>query len=199
MAKTKGPLFGLGASGQLGKTIVFSSWKGIGVAREYVKPSNPKTGLQDAQRANMTAAVTAFHDAHFTVVDMTAWARLAGIQSKVMSGFNVFTKIFVQEAILENIWTPLSAVVIDEETEEGFDIQVTKTSTGDKPMAWCGTRPTFLESTEEFIDATGNVWNATVEGQPADSDIYMQVRVGASAADYGCTGIYKVHTLPATP
>ena len=61
MAKLKGPLFSLGASQQLGKALVFFTWKGLNVVREYVIPSNPKTTLQKKQRGYLTDAVDNIH------------------------------------------------------------------------------------------------------------------------------------------
>lgn len=194
MAKTKGALFGLGASGKLADTIVFGSWKGIGVAREYVKPSNPNTALQSAQRGKLTAAVTAFHAASFSVADMTAWARLASIQAKVMSGFNVFCKTHVAEAILGNTWEPISAVVLDTPTATGFNVACTKVSGGNTPSVYAGTRPTFLSNVDDLEDQTGNSWTCTVPGLSADTDYYVQIRSGTSGTDYGCSGIYKIRT-----
>jgi hypothetical protein len=145
----------------------------------------------------MTAAVLAFHNAAFTVADMTAWARLASIQSKVMSGFNVFCKTHVDEAILSNAWEPISAVVISAIDALGWLTTITKVSGGNVPNLWVGTRPTFLQNTQVFVDATGNSWTCHYVGAAADTDYYCQVRCGASGTDYGCTGIYKVRTLAA--
>jgi hypothetical protein len=50
MAKINGPLLSLGGAGQIGKTVVFSSWKGIKYARQYVVPANPQTTAQQANR-----------------------------------------------------------------------------------------------------------------------------------------------------
>jgi len=50
MAKTSGPLLSFGARGQIGKTLVFGSWKGTGYARQHVIPSNPQTAEQDKTR-----------------------------------------------------------------------------------------------------------------------------------------------------
>lgn len=46
MAKTTSPLFGVDAAGQLGDSLVYSSWKGVKYARRYVIPSNPRTVAQ---------------------------------------------------------------------------------------------------------------------------------------------------------
>lgn len=50
MAKINAPLLSLGGKGQIGKGIVFSSWKGIKTARQYTVPANPRTVAQQANR-----------------------------------------------------------------------------------------------------------------------------------------------------
>lgn len=51
MAKTTGPLFSLTASGALGKTIVYSIWKGVSYVRTLVTPINVNSALQQAVRS----------------------------------------------------------------------------------------------------------------------------------------------------
>lgn len=51
MARTTGPLLSLGGAGQIAKTQVYSTWRGIPYARQYVKPSNPNTVEQQATRS----------------------------------------------------------------------------------------------------------------------------------------------------
>lgn len=68
MAKLKAPLLSLGASGAIGKALVFFNWKGLDVVREYVIPSNPQTKPQTDQRDLLTAAVKAIHDAQALAV-----------------------------------------------------------------------------------------------------------------------------------
>lgn len=50
MAKTNAPLLSLGATGTIGKTVTFGSWKGVGYARQRVTPANPRTTAQTATR-----------------------------------------------------------------------------------------------------------------------------------------------------
>lgn len=50
MAKTNGALLALNASGQIAKTMVISSWRGIQYARVYREPSNPNTVEQQKTR-----------------------------------------------------------------------------------------------------------------------------------------------------
>lgn len=51
MSKTTAPLLSFDASGQIGKTMVASSWKGIRYMRRYVKPANPNTTAQQTVRS----------------------------------------------------------------------------------------------------------------------------------------------------
>ncbi len=50
MSKTIAPLISFGAGGQLGKTAVYSTWKGIPYVRRYVIPANPRTTRQVVTR-----------------------------------------------------------------------------------------------------------------------------------------------------
>jgi len=101
VAKTKAPLFGFGASGQLGKALVFGTWKGIDVAREYVVPTNPKSSGQSTQRGKMTSAVAEWHDTAniLSAADKAAWGRFAGVQRTPRSGFNQFCKSLIDASI----------------------------------------------------------------------------------------------------
>lgn len=51
MSKTTAPLLSFGAAGQLAKTGVYSSWKGIPYVRRYVVPANPRTTRQVVTRS----------------------------------------------------------------------------------------------------------------------------------------------------
>lgn len=54
MARVKGPLFSMDARGSVGKTLVFSIWKGINYVRRHSIPANPKSPAQISFRATMT-------------------------------------------------------------------------------------------------------------------------------------------------
>lgn len=59
MAKVTGPLFSMGASGQVGKTLVFGAIRGVNYVREWLKPSNSKTADQGDRRQILGSAVKA--------------------------------------------------------------------------------------------------------------------------------------------
>lgn len=51
MAKTTAPLLSFGADGQLAKTMVYSTWRGIPYVRRHVIPANPRTTAQTLTRS----------------------------------------------------------------------------------------------------------------------------------------------------
>lgn len=105
MAKLKAPLMSLGASGAIGKAIVYFPWKGIDCVREYVIPSNPKTAAQVAHRAFLTAAVAMIHTAQadadnpLTSTDQVAYSALASAKGKIMTWFNQAVKLWIDVAV----------------------------------------------------------------------------------------------------
>lgn len=50
MPKITAPLLSMGASGQIGKSAVFSKWKGVPYVRGYAIPANPRTVKQVGNR-----------------------------------------------------------------------------------------------------------------------------------------------------
>lgn len=91
MAKTQAPFLSLGAKGQLAKTIVASTWKGIKTMRQYVVPANPRTTAQVAHRTLFSEVVALWKSFVTAATDISAWNRLALQSGKPQSGFNHFT------------------------------------------------------------------------------------------------------------
>jgi len=75
MAGTTAPLFGLGASGTIGKAITFSSWRGRTYVRKRVVPANPKSGLQVGMRAGFKFVTQIWGT--LTTAQKADWADLA--------------------------------------------------------------------------------------------------------------------------
>jgi len=88
MAKTTAPLLSMGASGQIGETLVASKWKGRAYMRRYVTPSNPQTAEQTLTRNCFSFLQSVFKVAPPLFVE--AWQAYA--VGKVMTDRNAFTK-----------------------------------------------------------------------------------------------------------
>ncbi|GAI59148.1 unnamed protein product [marine sediment metagenome] len=112
MAKVKGPLFSLGASGKLADSLVYMNWKGIDDVRQYVIPANPKTADQQTQRGYFTTAVGQWHTDGFTIEDVKAWNLLALALKEALSGFNVYVRLKVNSLIAELTWTKFVDITI---------------------------------------------------------------------------------------
>jgi len=110
MAKLKGPLFSLGASQQLGKTLVFFGWKGLNVVREYVVPSNPRTTGQVTQRGYLTTAVAYIHTAQGHAAnptdaeDIQAYALLASVTQTATTWFNQLVRQIIDQLVASKLY-----------------------------------------------------------------------------------------------
>ena len=86
MARVTGPLFSMSASGTVGKTITFASWKGRAYVRERVIPANPKSAKQTGIRAMMSFLSQAWTS--ISALSKATWEELAA--QKSISTFNAF-------------------------------------------------------------------------------------------------------------
>lgn len=86
MSSVRAPLLSFGASGQIGKSLVFSKWKGVNSTRSYVIPANPKTTAQMTQR-NLFQWV---HDAYKYLDTNVTEAWIAYAAGKPLTGPNAF-------------------------------------------------------------------------------------------------------------
>jgi len=94
MPRLTGPLFSLDARQTLGKTIVYSAWKGINYARLRVIPYNPKSAYQTGVRNTMTWGVLYFTKADYVAASEKTWWNTYA-EGTNQSGFNRFIKFFV--------------------------------------------------------------------------------------------------------
>lgn len=96
MAVVKAPLLSLGASGKLAGTLVATTWKGLKVMREYVKPANPQTADQMVQRGVFADSVSAWRMYLTDAEIRTAWNKKAQVSGKPQSGFNAAVSSLTQ-------------------------------------------------------------------------------------------------------
>jgi len=181
MARCTAPLLSLSASGKFADTLVASNWKGIPVMRQYVKPSNPKTAAQVAQRAMMTACVSVWRNTFTDAAMRTAWDRLALLLKDTMSGFNAF----IMNAVPVGNDDPdasfaLSAAAIAgnhiEWTLKNLDDGDTGDEAGDFDI-WVGSKPGSLLLSESVAIAGGKVTGTEDLGDAGDIK-YAKIRKG---------------------
>lgn len=96
MAKVSAPLMSLDASGQVGKAIVFSKWKGVNYVRRHITPANPQSTDQTAIRDLITDASQAWATgATVGAVTLDAAYKLAyttAAAGQPLSGFNLYIR-----------------------------------------------------------------------------------------------------------
>jgi len=91
MARTRGPLFSLDASGAVRDVIVYSKWKGRQYVRGWSQPYQPRTDLQVVQRAYFTQSNWGWHD--LTGDQQAAWDTYA--KGFEMSGWNKYCSAYI--------------------------------------------------------------------------------------------------------
>lgn len=194
MAKVKGPLMSMDARGQIAKALVFLGWKGLKTVRGYVVPANPNTTAQQGQRGHMTTAVAAWHTAAFNTLDVAAWNVLASVQSMIMSGFNVFCKLWIQEAILADAIVVPTGMTISANTGGTVSISIAATGTLAGKVRFGSSASVMSESAALTKAAGGDPYTGDMTGLVAGDYVYFQLYT-ETAASYIFSGIYKVLVL----
>jgi len=191
MAKVKGPLFSLSASGQIAKTLVYGDWKGIDVVRKYVIPANPNTAGQQTQRGYFKAAVEDWHTDGFSAIDVAAWNLYALAQKVAASGFNMLVKLKVACAVAAEAWVPLTDCLVTAIGAAGAQINITGTTGSTIKLYW-GTSKTSMFNEEAMADDAGD-YEATLDACSATTKYYFYI-VDETAANQARTGIYSFTT-----
>ncbi len=193
MAKTKGPLFSISASGALAKTLVYGAWKGIDYVRQYVIPANPKTEDQQEQRGFFTTAIDAWHVDGYTKDDVTAWNLYALAQKIAASGFNMFVKLYVLAKVAVKTWGALTDCIIESILAScSVTIDVPSDLTG---ILYIGTSKTSMLT--QFVGAYVDPgYTFTVIDLLADTRYYFYI-ANTIADEEARTGIYSFKTAAA--
>jgi len=194
MAKVKGPLFSLAASGQIAKTLVYMSWKGIADVRKYVIPANPNTAGQQEQRGFFSTAVGQWHTDGFTAVDVAAWNLYALALKVAQSGFNVCTKLKVLALVAGNAWSKLVNCLVTAITAVGCTVTVTGV-VAKVAKLYIGTSKTSMFTEFVGVDTAGE-YVFTITDLSALTKYYFYIK-NTFADDDGRTGIYSFTTIAA--
>ena len=189
MARLNGPLFSLGASGKLADALVYGSWKGIKTVRQYVIPANPQTAGQVAQRALVTAAVSAWKNYFTDAEAQAAWDRHALNESRPMSGFNSFmsqlTRMMSSDAdcsfcdkLVETAGNQVTFETLNADDGAAGD------EAGDFEI-WAGSTVSSMTLNEEVAIAAADVVGTNDLGTAGDI-VYVKLRKGG----YDRSGIF---------
>lgn len=104
MPKWSSPLF-TDIRNALGKSVVFSNWKGRTYFRSWVKPANPKTEKQQANRDVLKKLVERWQEIKADSEAVAAWNAYA--LPYTVTGFN----LFIKQGMASNVSCPASGSI----------------------------------------------------------------------------------------
>ena len=197
MAKLKAPLLSLGASGAIGKSLVFFGWKGLDVVREYVVPSNPQSDDQITQRGFLTEAVTRIHQAQalaadaLDAADQIAYALYGSIFPTPRTWFNTICKDMIDCRVASKSPCILCNGAISTATPSELTFSgKLYTPLTEEGTLWWGVSKTNMPHSIVANSAAGDisaVASVTVKG----TKYYLQWRAKSTASIAGMhSGIY---------
>lgn len=103
MAKIVAPLMSFDGAGQIGKTLVYASWRGRNYARRWVSPAQPRTTAQMETRNTFSFLQATYKRA--PTLFTAPW--LAGSKGRPLTDRNLFTKSnngpLIGETTLDNL------------------------------------------------------------------------------------------------
>ena len=207
MAKLKAPLFSFSASGKLADALVFFTWKGLNVARQYVIPANPKSDAQKLIRKYLREGVAAIHAAQILAVtplssaDQSAYSLLGSLMATPRTWFNTAIKEWINQYVagLEGvIYHGCEAIGHDKQVRVYAYLTDAGANAVTEMFVWYGTKKTTLLNSFEMVDGGGGAWSAFVPDLINGTIYYFQMRPTVHTDYVGAdSGIY--HGTPVAP
>lgn len=192
MAKVTGPLMSLTASGKLGKSIVFMTWRGIQDVRKWIKPANPKTTDQMNVRNDFTGAVNKYHQLDGT--DMEALRKRT--EGKPYTGFNLWVGWVRKAYELSKTWVLIKGVTASSVTGTGAVIKATPDAAGQLKVYYGTTMGSWIDSETE-VSPGGDAdeeHSITLTGLSSGTQYWYTVEYPEASNKYGYTGWYTFTT-----
>jgi hypothetical protein len=185
MAKTTAPALSFGASGQIAKSAVYSSWKGRSYVRRHVIPANPQTTSQMNTRAIFSWLNAVWkllpNDA---IAPWTAYAK-----GKQLTNRNAFQKYNLATLLANN---DLSAFAMSPGALGGFSPAITSVTPG------VGTLTIVATNAPNYpADWTpGTMYAAVIKSQTPLTSTDYEVSVGSDASSPYSIAITGLDAVP---
>jgi hypothetical protein len=180
MSRVTAPLLSFSGSGQIAKTQVYASWKGIQYVRRYVIPANPRSSEQVLTRNvfSFLNGVWKISPAAF----QAPWTLAA--KSQQMANRNLFFKKNI--GLLREL-TELTGLIMSPGAAGGISGGITITP-GDDLLTFAGTPPSPLPSGWSVVKLVGA---AILQQDPQTDTDYeiMTVEDATSAYSVAMTGL----------
>jgi hypothetical protein len=185
MAKTTAPLLSFGAGGQIAKTQVYASWKGIPYVRRYVVPANPQSSGQTETRSVFTTLTQLWKN--LTTDSVAPWSAYA--TGKPMTDRNAYLKFNVKILRPGDDWTgwlgspgagggvPLTSL----SATGGSGTIATTVGTPTPPTGWS---LVAVNGVARINDDPHTTTDFSVETETTSSDPWEPAWSGLAAGDY---------------
>ena len=201
MAKVTAPLMSFGARGKIAGSLVFFPWKGINAVRQYVIPTNPKTGRQITQRGYFQDAVDHIHaaqsqaDDYLDADDIVANALWGSTYPNPRTWFNQIVKYHLDVKVAGKNPAIYRNGTLDNSVATELGVSIFRSySEGASGKFYYGISKTALIHSEAAA-AVGERWTATITGLTAGVKYYVQYRPDVDDPDEGSySGIYTEYS-----
>jgi len=106
MAKVTGPLFSTTARGQIGKSLIYSSWHGIKYVKKYAVPTNPNTPAQQAVRQKFLELISRWKEIeHLADGKSPQWENARMLSDYYGTAFNLFLSNYLPSKYPDALFT----------------------------------------------------------------------------------------------
>lgn len=193
MATLTGPLLSFSARKSIGKTIVYSSWKGIPYSRQHVIPANPNTVAQQDVRnvfgwlqrvwGYAPALVTQSWDAYAQGQPMTGRNAFAKFNVADLQGESDLTNFIMSPAAKSG---PVAASVL---FTPGNDLVTVDFTAPVLPQGW--TIYSAIAACIRQQDPASGILYTMTAGEDTTSTYQVVLSGLASAETYVCGGWFK--------
>lgn len=183
MARLTAPLLSFEGSGQIAKTQVYSSWKGIPYARRYTVPANPRSTGQSMTRNTFSWLSNVWRTAPADFV--APWQ--AAVQSRPLTDRNLFMK---QNIPILRPQSDLTGMILSPGAKGGISSTITVTP-GNDLLTFAGADPSPLPSGWTVVKLVGV---AILQQDPQTDQDYTVLAVSDSSTAYSVamTGLLSV-------
>jgi hypothetical protein len=171
MPTVNAPLLSFGASGQIAKTQVYSTWKGQPYVRRYVIPANPRSTDQTTTRSVFSFLNFVWRIAPLDFV--APWQ--AAVQSRRMIDRNLWIQ---QNLPLLRPGTDLTGLVMSPGAKGGLASAITVTP-GNDQLTFAGVTPAPLPSGWTIVKMVG----AAIKQQDPHIDTNYEIFTVSDATD----------------
>lgn len=193
MAKVRGPLMSMSASGRLARNLIYKSTAAGAVVKSYGRPRKGPSQAQRDKRQAFRDLGAAWHELY--AQDVEAWeTATAGTR---LTAYNRFLQSYLDHYQPGQAVTVCRGAAIEGEDGLAVTVGIEVTAAAQVVISY-GSGATILpRSAAATAPAAGRVSLQLTRGR-AGEEIYFTVKSSADSPSWLASGTYRVSTLPVT-